>query len=140
MGNGREVAYKNRYKNKAPSRGDNLVPYRWKPGQSGNPLGRTRGSPSLIESLKKHLNRHPEDVDAIALALVKLGKGKSINQLGAIKELFDRVDGRVIEKHQIEGELPIQIQFVHAHLVLDNKDRDVVEGEAREIKELGEGA
>ena len=139
MGNGREVAYKNRYKNKAPTRGDHLEPYKWKPGQSGNPLGRTRGSPSLLESLKKHLNRRPEDVDAIALALVKLGKGKSINQLGAIKELFDRVDGRVVEKHQIEGELPLLIQFVPANLVLGNKEQDVIEGEAREIKELGKG-
>jgi len=139
MGTNRAVSYKNRYKKKAPQRGDHLIKYRWKKGQTGNPAGRTRGSPSLIEELKKHLNRHPEDVVAIAAELVQLGKGKSINQLGAIKELFDRIDGKVVEKHQFEGELPVRIEFVPAHLILGRPNQDIIEGETREIKELGKG-
>lgn len=127
------VRYKNRYKNKAPSRGDHLEPFKWKPGQSGNPTGRGNGGPSLVERLKAYLRRHPEDVDTLVEQLVKLGKNANISQLQAIDKIMDRVDGRVVEKHQIEGGLPIRIEFVPAQAYLAQKERGVIEGQTVEL-------
>jgi len=95
----------------------------WEPGESGNPKGRPVGSVSILERLKAYLRRHPEDADSIARELVELGKTKNMNQLSAIKEIMDRIDGKVIEKHQIEGELPIKLLFVPAEQILSKKQQ-----------------
>ena len=132
------VRYKGRFKKKAPSRADHLKEFQfkkgesgnpknrkmsenslanlrpmppWEPGQTGNPEGRPVGSISLVERLKAYLRRHPEEVEAIVVSLVKQGK---IGNITATKELLDRVDGKVVERHLIEGEHPITIQFVPA--------------------------
>ena len=118
------VRYKNRYKKKAPSRINHLEKFKWKKGQSGNPDGRPTGSISLVERLKAHLRRHPEDVENIIQGLVALGIDPSASQLGAIKEMMDRVDGKVTETHKIEGELPIRIEFVPALELLGAKTEE----------------
>ena len=46
-------------------------------------------------------------------------------ELGAIKELLDRIDGKVVERHRLEGELPIKLVFVPAKEML--KDGDALE-------------
>jgi len=97
------------------SRADHLKKYRWPKGTSGNPDGRPTGSISLVEQLKVYLRQHPEDVEAIVVALIKQGK---LGNTVATKEMLDRIDGKVAETHKIEGELPITLLFVPAEQVL----------------------
>lgn len=75
------------------------VETRWKPGQSGNPKGRPRKEESIADMLKELLYAvcptDPERrryAELIVRALVHQGaKGN----LGAIKEVFNRLVGRV---------------------------------------------
>ena len=153
------VKYKNHFKVKSPHRADHLKQFQFKKGESGNPknrvgkgnnpnsrknlipweegesgnlAGRPEGSVSLIERLKAHLRRHPEDVEAIVTQLVKLGKNPSFNQLSAISQIIDRVDGKPTEHRIIEGRLPIRIEFVPAPKQLEGK-QDFIEGEVKEL-------
>ena len=95
---------------------------RYKPGCSGfKGAGRPLGSISLVNLLRKRLQEHPEEADSIVDALIRLGKGK---ELGAIRELLDRIDGKVAERHQIEGNIPVSVLFVPAEQVLASKEKD----------------
>ena len=92
---------------------------RWLPGQSAHP-GQPKGTVSLVALLRKQLAEHPEDAKDIIKALVTLGKGYEIK---AIREIMDRIDGKVVETHKIEGELPIKLVFVPAkELLAANKE------------------
>ena len=97
------VRYKNKFKKKSPGRVEHLKKYQWKPGESGNKNGRPTGSISLVERLKAYLRRHPEDMEALVVAIVQLGKDPNASQLSAIDKIIDRVDGKVAETHKIEG-------------------------------------
>ncbi len=77
-------------------------------GALANPNGRPKGSLSLTGTLRKRLEEHPNEVDSIIEALIKLGK--SCN-MPAIEHMFDRIDGKVAETHRIEGDIPINIIF-----------------------------
>ena len=81
------------------------------PGTTANPNGRPPDSVSLVTILKRRLRERPEDADAIINSLIQMGKTR---ELGAIKELLDRIDGKVAETHRIEGELPIKLIFIPA--------------------------
>ena len=117
------------------SQGDRLKPYHWKPGQSGNPTGRPNGAISLTTELKMYLKRHPEALEGIVKTLIKEGLTGNII---AIKETFDRVDGKVAETHKLEGTLPVVLNFMPAEALLKSSpaalnDGRTVEGEIREI-------
>ena len=116
----RYVRYKDRYDKKAPSRAEHLEKFQWKKGQSGNPEGRPTGGISLVERLKAYLRRNPGEAEAIIVALVKEGR---LGNIIATKELLDRIDGKVVETHKIEGEMPIKILFVPAQQLLDEKEQ-----------------
>lgn len=92
-------------------RAKQLDPYKWKPGQSGNPNGRPLGTVSLVTILKELLAANPAEGKAVVEAMVKQGK---IGNMVATKEMLDRIDGKVAERHKIEGELPVRIIFVPA--------------------------
>jgi hypothetical protein len=97
----------------------NYVPARegggkWKKGFSGNPRGKPKGSVSLVALIRRRLEENPEMADKLVDQLLGLGKKKNYKQLEAIKELLDRVDGRVTEKHKIESDQPATIIFVPA--------------------------
>lgn len=115
--------YKTRNPEKMAARRETVKKHLWKPGQSGNPKGRPVNPLSLTSLLNKKLQEHPELADAIVNALIALGKGKDMR---AIEMTFDRVDGKVVERHQIEGDFPVRIQFVPAQQLLDKKPAAVV--------------
>lgn len=77
---------------------------RWKENQSGNAAGRP---PNSVTTLLK--NRNPEDNLAVADKLYALAIA---GDMSAIREYIDRTDGKVIDKHQIEGEIPVSIRYV----------------------------
>lgn len=85
-------------------------------GHSGNLAGMPPGTPSLVRLLRKRLIKHPEDAEAIVNALVRLGKA---GDMRAIEHLFDRIDGKMVERHEIAGEMPVRIQFVPAEGLLE---------------------
>ena len=114
------------------TRGQHLKEHQWKQGQSGNPKGRPVKNLSLVSLVKEHLESHPEDAKSVAIALISMAKGQDMR---AIAELLDRIDGKVAETHRIEGELPVIIQFVPARELLTRERGEIVEGEVRELEE-----
>ena len=104
---------------------------RFLPGSVGNPEGRPVGSVSLADKLRQRLSSHPEEADAIVSALVKLGMN---SDLGAIKEMTDRIDGKVADKLQLTGTM-----LVATPDQLDLAMRLMLENKASETKFLNEG-
>ncbi len=104
-----------------PKSAKNLVD--WKPGQSGNPKGKPKGSISMTAALKDYLEHETDDLDPrtnkkftykqkIILELVKKAhKG----DLPSIKEVLDRVEGKAVQKQEIE----------YSHVILGNITRAV---------------
>src|SRR5262245_52756565 len=76
----------------------------WKAGQSGNPKGRPPVDRALSDLLRKLLAKRGEDGrtnrEAVAAELIELARGGSVPALAL---LFDRVEGRVTEKHELSG-------------------------------------
>lgn len=94
----------------------NLKP--WQPGQSGNPNGRPKDS--LTELLRAYLNADDsKEKLAVIEELVKIAKVTGMTgQVAALKEIFDRIDGKVPETHNIKSDVPVIIQPV----VYERKD------------------
>lgn len=114
------------------TRGQHLKEHQWKPGQSGNPKGRPPNPLSLTALLNAKLASNPEDANAIVDALIALGKRSDMR---AIEMTFDRNDGKVVERHQIEGEMPVRIQFVPAQSLVKDKQKEI---EAKNVPALAE--
>lgn len=89
----------------------NLAPYHWKPGQSGNPSGMPKGTPSLTRAYAKILALSPDDLkrfkpenhaEVIALRQVKraitsnLDYGNTANAVA--KEIADRLEGKALQR------------------------------------------
>jgi hypothetical protein len=78
----------------------------FKKGQSGNPGGRPKGSISLVNLIRRRLTENPELADAIADNLDQ----KAIN---AIREILDRVDGKVPQQvdAKVEGDIVVRCEL-----------------------------
>ena len=85
----------------------------------------------LTGRLRKYLADNPMEAEAIVLALIRQGK---LGNIQAVKELLDRIDGKVVETHRIEGELPIKLVFGPAEGVLGQDKPSIVESEV--LKQL----
>jgi hypothetical protein len=89
-------------------------------GKSGNPGGRPKG-PSLKAELIRHLGKKGEDgvrhADAIALTLIDMARD---GNLEAIREILDRVDGKVPQQQQVTGDGggPLRIASYDIHVGL----------------------
>lgn len=114
------------------TRGQHLKKHQWKRGQSGHPQGRPPKNLSLVSLIKERLENYPEDAKTIALAVISLAKGKDMR---AIEELLNRIDGKVAERHKIEGEMPVQILFVPAAQILTKEKGRIIEGESRMLED-----
>lgn len=90
-------------------------------GTAGGP-GRPKGSLSLVGLLKKHLRENPEQADLIVSNLVEQAAQADFRALGFIKECLERIDGRTVEKQQIEVTGPQKLVEL-----VDDRDED--EGE-----------
>lgn len=92
----------------------NLIPF--KEGQSGNPGGRPAGK-SITAELRKLIDSGTNAED-MAKILFGMAKRMSPDQIKALKELLDRTDGKVMETHKVEMDVPVTIIFKPA------EDRD----------------
>ena len=84
-----------------------LKQYEFKPGESGNPGGRPAGK-SITAELRKMIDEGNTAED-IAKVLIDLAKSIGTRgQVPAIKELLERTEGKVPDKHEIEtGDISI---------------------------------
>ena len=107
--------------------------HRFKEGQSGNPNGRPKGI-SLTTILKKYLNKEIDFTDPIEAKKVKKRIGDVIilkllaNAIKgddrAIKEILERVDGKITQPLQNLGE-GTKIIVVHdRNSIQSNKEAD----------------
>ncbi len=92
---------------------DNIIPHKFKPGQSGNPKGRPKGK-SLTKILKELLQKETTieiegekrtitNAELLSLKLMK--KAIKGDDLAAIKEVFDRIEGKAKQSLEVEGEM-----------------------------------
>jgi hypothetical protein len=79
---------------------------RWKPGQSGNPAGRRKGSVSLAAAVQRLLIKEPALIDQVARTIVNAAIAGDV---AAARLLFERLDG-----HKPTGFFAVNI---------DNSDR-----------------
>ena len=84
----------------------------WLPGQSGNPNGRPKNS---ITTLLK--NRDPKDYQKVADKLVQLAEN---GDMAAIRELLDRIDGKVIERKIVASKVVFEIEYVAKNSVKES--------------------
>lgn len=88
------------------SKEDNLTPF--KPGESGNPAGRPKGTKNMSTILREMLELDIE-VDGVKITqkdaiIKKLIQKSTAGELGAIQEIFDRTEGKPKQdiKHEIQ--------------------------------------
>lgn len=71
---------------------------RFKPGESGNPNGRPKGAISLVGILRAKLEECPKEMDKRTYAQLLVQRALDIaleeGDVGMIRDLFDRVDGK----------------------------------------------
>lgn len=85
---------------------DKTLPYRWRPGQSGNPGGRPKGTP-LIDACREVLAKLvPGDTEGrtYAQAIAERLATKAVEgDIRAAQELADRAEGKARQTVQIEN-------------------------------------
>lgn len=90
-------------------------PYQWLPGESGNPKGRPPNIKYISDYLREELQKVTDgktNAELIAEALIGLSKQPNMRgYVPAIKELLDRIEGKVPDTHKLESDMPISIVF-----------------------------
>lgn len=79
----------------------------WKPGQSGNPKGRPKGTLYLSEALREQLH-DPETVRQIAMKIIKDAKRGNYN---AINLLAERTEGKVPLGLTTDNDVTIRVVY-----------------------------
>jgi len=104
---------------------------RWKKGESGNPDGRPPKNLSITSIVKELLETEDAtgktNAELIAEAIIELAKKKD---LSAIRELLDRIDGKVAEKHLIQSRI-VHVSDEYAQEVLQALNQERLEPQER---------
>jgi Family of unknown function (DUF5681) len=88
---------------------DGLVP--WAPGQSGNPSGRPKSKP-FKEALEKVIREAGTEKPALEEIAFSVYREAKRGEIAAIKEIADRLDGKVPQELGGSRELgPIALEF-----------------------------
>lgn len=80
----------------------------FQPGQSGNPNGRPKSKP-FKDALQRALKAAGDDKDALELIAQALAAKAMSGDVPAIKELADRLDGKVTQPIGGDDESPITV-------------------------------
>lgn len=103
----------------------------WKPGQSGNPSGRPKSKP-FKDALQKLIDNNPDALNVAAAALMARAHTGDVS---AMKEIADRLDGKVPQAIGGTDELPAIKGFAW----LDYREEPKVIEHVPEVKAI-EGA
>ncbi|MBN2531886.1 MAG: hypothetical protein JXB88_03285 [Spirochaetales bacterium] len=81
----------------------------WKPGQSGNPKGRPRKNKTLTEILAKHGKKRDvkdgeKNISRKEALAKKLWALALSGDIAAIRYIYDRIDGKPDQYHQMDLE------------------------------------
>ena len=84
---------------------DKIIPYRYKPGQSGNPSGRPKGliGAALFKQLRKSGGKDLERIVAGIIASATRGDAK------AFAVIRDSTDGRPAQSIDLNAEVPMSL-------------------------------
>lgn len=122
---------------------------KWKPGQSGNPKGRKKGTlnySTIAGALAMIVDSYEGEIDntilgkelknkkvdgRFALALTLFNKALS-GDLGALKESFERLDGKVPESLTLTKELNKDDKKLLDDIVARRKKRAITSEEAKD--------
>jgi len=91
-------------------------PHRWQPGQSGNPNGRPKKDVCITSLVKELLGKDAGDgktyAQLVAEAIVKLATTPDARgHVPTIKELLDRMEGKVTQPVATEGEIILKVKY-----------------------------
>jgi hypothetical protein len=82
-------------------------PYKFKPGVSGNPGGRPKKTP--LTDLFSEMLDQPETIEMVRKSVVEMIKsGRMVSQL-MLKEMAERVEGKVSQTLELNGDLTLTI-------------------------------
>src|SRR5215471_11077276 len=101
---------------------ENLKP--WQPGQSGNPGGRPKKKP--ITELYEQLLNDGATVKAIRAAILRNIKGGKTAFVPLLREMADRVEGKVTQ--------PIQAKVTEVNQLTDDELRNQIQRLTEEIR------
>src|SRR5664279_3842241 len=84
---------------------DKIIPYRYKPGQSGNPSGRPKGliGAALFKQLRKSGGKDLELIIAGIISSARKGDAK------AFSTIRDSIDGRPAQSIDLAGEVSVSL-------------------------------
>ncbi|WP_035350833.1 DUF5681 domain-containing protein [Edaphobacter aggregans] len=86
-------------------RAENLAPYHWQKGQSGNPSGRPRKK--HITELYEQMLEDPKTLEAIRKAVLKAISRGSMAMVLQLREMTERVEGKVVQP--IEADITVNL-------------------------------
>ena len=75
----------------------------WKPGESGNPGGRPKGTGSITSYLRRLLKEKKGDKEIAELLAQKAVQLAGKGEFRFLKEILERTDGKVPDKHEVTG-------------------------------------
>jgi hypothetical protein len=81
---------------------------RWKPGQSGNPGGRPKGE-SIVALLRRVLEQEHHGRPLKEILAERLVKEALAGKHAFVKELLDRVEGPVNQRHEVKQSNDVRI-------------------------------
>lgn len=97
---------------------EKIKKYQWKPGQSGNPLGRPKGSRNISTILKEILDyeisaRDPISGEKITVPISTIVNARLVRKAmdgdnKAIREIYDRIEGRPKQKLDVTADMKVK--------------------------------
>jgi hypothetical protein len=107
--------------------------FAWQPGRSGNPNGRPKGSKSgssILKRMARQMIDRKTGLNATELISAKLIAAAMDGEAWAIKEYFDRIEG----KPGVRVEVPEELTWQEVAELHGLSEEDVI-GEARKLIE-----
>ena len=114
----------------------------WKPGQSGNPSGRPKGTVSIVEAIRRKLQKMPCNCGG-TFRLIKTGKNKGKYKCNKCRTIVEKDDAKryvdfmvdkIFKKALIENDTRMMIDIVDR---IDGKPKQGIElDDKRENKHI----
>ena len=111
--------------------GHQLDPFKWKPGQSGNPAGRPKGSISIKDEVRKYLEAHPLDVQEIVKHFVTENRELMWTMLEGSPKSTSDIKVQLKEPEYNEADLLL------AQQLLDRRTTKSIESNGADTKLVG---